>query len=286
VLSRPVDVVEGLLLEEGSEAVLGSDFLDNLHDHNVLVDLGGVGSVKRGKFELAGGDFTVTSLERNSNTPALVLDFLHTSQGSSGTREGSHVVVAHFLSAGGVLSNNGSSGELKIGTAVVLISWDQEKFLLKTDVGLNTTGGIKTQLLEETASLEVKGSVGTEKRGLLIKSSSIVGNKGRRDENSVAAAENWRRGVNSEVSSSTVGSTKTTVGVGRTIGLTLGKSLSLEVLDNFIVLVELQHDVLNLSGQTVTDTAGSHRLEPVAVNIGTTIKGPVKSNQISKKTKS
>ena len=39
MLAAAVDVVEGLLLEEGREAVLGRGLLDDLHHDEVLVDL-------------------------------------------------------------------------------------------------------------------------------------------------------------------------------------------------------------------------------------------------------
>ena len=39
VLARAVDVVEGLLLEEGGKPILGRGLLDDLHDHKILIDL-------------------------------------------------------------------------------------------------------------------------------------------------------------------------------------------------------------------------------------------------------
>jgi hypothetical protein len=120
----------------------------------------------------------------------------------------------------------------------------------------------------------VNGGVGAENGCLLVEGSTVVGDQDGRNKHSVATEENGRRGVDGEVTTGLVGSTETTVGVGGTIGLTLDESLSLEVLDNFIVLVELEHHVLNLSGKTVTDTARSLRLKPMAVHVGTVIEGP------------
>jgi hypothetical protein len=45
-------------------------------------------------------------------------------------------------------------------------------------------------------------------------------------------------------------------------------------LNDFIVAVEFKHHVLDLTSQTMTDTTGCHRLEPMTVNIGTTIDSP------------
>jgi hypothetical protein len=155
-------------------------------------------------------------------------------------------------------------------------------FLFNTNVGLDAVFGIESELGEETHTVLVESSVGTEKRCLLIKSRTIVRDKGGGDENGVAAAENGRRGVNGKVSSSSVRGTETTIGVGRTIGFSLDKSLALEILDDFTVLVKLEHDVLDLSGQTVTDTTGGHGLEPVAIDIGSTVKCPLKIINVKK----
>mmetsp|Transcript_55703 Transcript_55703/g.156288 ORF Transcript_55703/g.156288 Transcript_55703/m.156288 type:complete len:597 (-) Transcript_55703:34-1824(-) len=278
VLSGSVDVVEGLFLEKSGKSVLGGGFLNDLHNHDVLVNLSGVGSEERSKLKLVGGDLSMTGLEWNSQAPALVLDFLHASQGGSGAGERSHVVVAHFLSTGGILAHDGTAGHLKIGASVVLVARDKENFLFQTNVCNDTTGDVQAQLREETACLPVDGSVGSEKRGLFVESSTVVRDKGGGDEDCVASAENGRGSVDSEVSTGLVGSTKSTIGVGRTVGFSLDESLSLEILLDFHVGVEFQHHVLHLTGQTVTDSAGSHRLEPVAVNIRTTINGPIENS--------
>ena len=59
-------VVEGLLVQEGGEAMLGRGLLDDLHDHEILVDLRGGRTEQRGELELVRGDLTVASLERDA----------------------------------------------------------------------------------------------------------------------------------------------------------------------------------------------------------------------------
>ena len=135
VLAGAVDFVEGLLLEESGKSVAGSDLLDDLHDHDVLVNLGGVSSEERGELELVGGDLTVAGLEGDAKSVALLLDLLHAGKGGSGRGERGHVVVAHFLAAGSVLTNNGAAGELEVRTLVVGLAGDEENLLLETNVG-------------------------------------------------------------------------------------------------------------------------------------------------------
>jgi hypothetical protein len=183
-------------------------------------------------------------------------------------------VIAHFLAARRILSNQSTASELKIGTAVVLFTGNEENLLFQTNVGYNSTGSVQTKLLEETASVLIEGCVGAENGCLLIEGITVVGNQDGRNKHSVTTEENGRRGIDGEVTTGRVGSTETTVGVGGTIGFTLDQSLSLEVLDNFIVAVKLEHHVLNLSGKTVTNTARSLRLEPMAVDVGTIIESP------------
>jgi hypothetical protein len=178
------------------------------------------------------------------------------------------------LSTRRVSSNQSTASELKIGTTVVLFTGNEENLLFETNIGFNSTGSVETEVLEETASVLVDGGVGSEDGSLLVEGSTVVRNQDGRNKHSVATEENGRRGIDGEVSTGGVSSTETTVRVRGTIGLTLDKSLSLEILNNFIVLVELEHHVLNLSGKTVTDTARSLRLKPMAVDVGTVIKSP------------
>ena len=103
VLPAPVDVVEGLLLQQSGHAVASGDLLDDLHDHQVLVDLGGIVAVERGELVLVGSNLSVASLKGNSKAPALVLDLLHAGQGGVGQTGRGHVVVTHLLAAVNVI---------------------------------------------------------------------------------------------------------------------------------------------------------------------------------------
>mmetsp|Transcript_7228 Transcript_7228/g.9413 ORF Transcript_7228/g.9413 Transcript_7228/m.9413 type:complete len:240 (-) Transcript_7228:468-1187(-) len=213
VLTRSVDFVEGLFLQKGSKTLLGRNFFDNLHDHKILVNLCCVGSVKGSKFELVGGNFTMTSLQWNTNSPAFILDFLHAGQGSSRCGERGHVVITHLLATRGILSDKSTSTQLKIRATVVVITLDKEKFLFKTNVCDNSRTAVKTKVGHEASSLLVKSSVCTKKRCFLIKCSTVVRNKHGRNKDGVSTKENRRRSVNSEVTSSSVCSTKATVGI-------------------------------------------------------------------------
>mmetsp|Transcript_29344 Transcript_29344/g.68354 ORF Transcript_29344/g.68354 Transcript_29344/m.68354 type:complete len:606 (-) Transcript_29344:53-1870(-) len=278
VLSGSIDFIERLFLEKSGKVVLCSHFFNDLHDHQILVNLGSVGSVERSKFKLVRSNLTMACLQRDTHAPALILDFLHASKGTSGSGKRGHVVITHFLATRSILSNEGTSSQLKIGAAVVVLTFNEEDFLFQTNVGDNSRASVKSEGREESGTMLVNSSIGSEKRCLFIQGSAIVGNKNRRDEDSVTAEENGGGCVNSKVSTSLVCSTKSSIGVRRTISFSLDKSLTLEVLFNLHVLVEFEHHVLDLTRLTVTDTGGSKRLEPVAVNIGSIVNGPVKDS--------
>ena len=278
VLTGSVDVVEGLLLEEGGQAVAGGNLLDDLHDHEVLVDLGGVGAEEGGELELVGGDLTVAGLEGDTELEALVLDLLHAGEGGGGRGEGGHVVIAHLLTAGGVLAHDGAAGELKIGALVVGLTGDEEDLLLQTDVGTKAVRDVEAKVLQEAAALLVEGGVGAEEGGLLIEGGAVVRDEGGGDEHGVAAEEDGGGGVDGEVSASAVSAAEATVGVGGAIGFSLDEVLALEVELNLVVGVEGEHLVLDLTGLAVTDAGGGHGLEPVAEGVGTIVGGPVSDN--------
>ena len=63
VYSKASDSGERCLLQEGNEAVFGREPLDDLHDNQVLVDLGGGDPVLQGKLKLAGRDLPVQGLD-------------------------------------------------------------------------------------------------------------------------------------------------------------------------------------------------------------------------------
>ena len=199
VLSAAVDVGEGLLLQESSEAVLGGDLLDDLHHHDVLVDLSRVHAEEGGELVLVGGDLAVAGLEGDSHLPALLLDLLHAGEGRGGHGRGSHVVVAHLLPAGGVLAHDGAAGHLKIQATEVGIAGDEEELLLQSNVGNETLLEVLvlgSEGLEETGSVLAHGLVTPEKGCLLVEGGSVVADEGGRHEDHIAPQEDAAARVN------------------------------------------------------------------------------------------
>mmetsp|Transcript_3296 Transcript_3296/g.7121 ORF Transcript_3296/g.7121 Transcript_3296/m.7121 type:complete len:240 (+) Transcript_3296:1398-2117(+) len=110
VLSRAVDPLEGLLMQQCRKAVLGRNLLHQLHDHQILVDLSGGDAKVRGDLILVGGDLPVARVERDTHLKALVLHLPH--EGEGGGVKGGHVVVRHLLAAGGEVAHDCAACEL------------------------------------------------------------------------------------------------------------------------------------------------------------------------------
>mmetsp|Transcript_13972 Transcript_13972/g.25270 ORF Transcript_13972/g.25270 Transcript_13972/m.25270 type:complete len:322 (+) Transcript_13972:887-1852(+) len=215
VFSRSVDIVEGFLLQKRRESVTRRHLLDDLHHHDVLIYLGGVVSVQRCEFVLAGCHLAMARLERDADAPALVLHLLHAGQCGIGQRGRGHVVIAHLLSPGCVPPDDGASRHLQIGTTVVLIARDQEEFLLEADVGDDVAvSNVESEVGHETLSVLGDGGVGSEEGSLLVERRAVVTDEGAGDEDGVAPEEDGGAGVEGEVSAGRVGGAKASVGVG------------------------------------------------------------------------
>ena len=91
-------------------------------------------------------------------------------------------------------------------------------------------------------------------------------------------AHEMGHGVDGEVAAGGVSGAHTAVGVGGTVGLALEEHLAVEIIDGLAVLVELEQGLVHLGGETVADAGGGHGLEPVAVDGGAVVGGPVEDS--------
>mmetsp|Transcript_987 Transcript_987/g.1409 ORF Transcript_987/g.1409 Transcript_987/m.1409 type:complete len:337 (+) Transcript_987:1131-2141(+) len=274
VFSTSVYVVEWFLLEKSSKSKFRSNFLDNLHNDNVLIDLCGDGSKERSELILVWSNLTVTSTKRNSKLEALALDLCHTLKSRAGSGRRSHIVVAHLLSTWSILSNNSTSSKLEVRSSKICFTRDEENFLLESNVSLKS-GDIPAQERHQTLSFTVQCIHRAEKRSLLVECVSVVGNKARWNENSIPSKPDVRSRVDFEISSSCVGSTKTTIWIRRPISFSRKKILSFKVPNCGSITIELEESVLNLPRKTVSNSRRSHRLEPMAKRGSSIVNSPI-----------
>mmetsp|Transcript_13057 Transcript_13057/g.19431 ORF Transcript_13057/g.19431 Transcript_13057/m.19431 type:complete len:237 (-) Transcript_13057:603-1313(-) len=193
VLSTSIHIIKWLLLHQRGQTMTDSNLLNNLHNHQVLIDLGSIQSKQWCKLILIRSNLTMTSLEWNTQPPALILNLLHTRQSGRRQTWRGHVMITHFLTTRRILSNNGTSGHLQIGTTVVLITWDQEEFLFETNVGDDILiTNIQSKMCQQTLSMLGKGGIGPQQWGLFIQSSTIIRDKGTRNKNSIPPQKDGR----------------------------------------------------------------------------------------------
>ena len=276
VLTGTVDAVERFFLEKRREAVLGGDFFDDLHDHQVLVNLRDRVAEHRGELVLVRRNFTVSSLQRDTHLEALLLDLTHALERGGGAGDRSHVVVAHLLATSRELTGNGTASELKIRAAVVRMARHQEDFLLQTNVGVDGGGAdVVAHRLEHALRLLVQSGSGAVKRRLLVEGIAVVRNETGRDEHGVFAQEDRRRRVDGKVTAGGVRRAHAAVRVRGTIRLPLEELFAREGVERGTIRREIKHRLVHLTRVTVTHTRGAHRLEPVAVHRGAVVHGPV-----------
>mmetsp|Transcript_17301 Transcript_17301/g.56653 ORF Transcript_17301/g.56653 Transcript_17301/m.56653 type:complete len:330 (-) Transcript_17301:218-1207(-) len=260
VLARAVDVFEGLLLWQASEAVPSSDLVADLHHHQVLVDLRHRGAEEGCKLVLVWRDLAVARAERDAEHEALVLDLLHALERHR--VDGGHVVVAHLLAARRVLAHDRAPGQLKIGAAVVVLARHEEELLLQPDVWANLVDPVAEQL-EEARGLGRDGLLRAHERRLLVERVAVEGDEDRGDKDGVAAEEDGGGGVDDGVPARRVRRPHAPRGVRRAVGLALQQRLALKLPLDLAVLVEGDHGVVDLAGLAVADAERRHRLEPV-----------------------
>ena len=273
VLARAVHAGERLLVQKGTEAVLGSNLLHDLHDHQVVVGLLDHMPEERGELVLVGSHLAMAGLERNAELVALLLNFLHAREDRLGRVDRRHVVGASLLVLGRVRSENGAAAHLEIGALVVCGGGNEEQLLLEADVGEHA-GDVVAEELEEAGALGAHGALGAVERSLLIESQAGVGHKASRDEDRVGAQEDRRLGVDGEVSAGGVSGAEAAVGEGASVGLATEQMLALQLPDRLAHAVELKHGVLHLAGLTVA-LGGAHGLEPMAIRVGAIVLRPL-----------
>lgn len=186
-------------------------------------------------------------------------------------------MIAHLLSTGSVPSHNGTSGQLQIGTTVVLLTWDEEELLLQPNVGNNVPlTNVQSEMFQKTLPMLIQGGVTPQQGSLFIQSRTVITNKRTGNKDRIPPQKDGTARIHGEVSSGRMSRAQTSVGVGTSVGLPLDEIFALKV--EFDVVggsVEFHHHVLDLAGLSVTNSGGGHGLEPVAVGVGSTVYGPV-----------
>ena len=272
VLPRPVDAREGLLVHQAREAVASRNFLGNLHEHKVLVDLRGRSAEKGRVLILVGRDLAVPGAHGDPHHEALVLNLLDAGHRDLVGR--AHVVITHLLATRRVLPHDCAAGELEVHPLVEGRSRHEEVLLLQTDVWLHAADRIAEEL-EQPRGLDVHRLHRAKQRRLLVERVAVEGDEDRRDEDRVSAQEDRRGGVYDGVAAGGVRGAHAAVGVRGAVSLSLEQLLPLELVLHLAVRAEGEHGILHLARQPVAEATRTERLEPVRVDGGALVVRPV-----------
>ena len=135
VLARPVDPLEGLLVQEARVPELVRDLLHHFHGQLVVVHRD-VGRLKdRRQLVLGRCHLVVLGLGRDAQLPELLVELVHVF-GHLGL-EHAKIVILHLLSLGRRRSHQRAAGQKEVFSLLVKVLVDQEILLLGTDGCVN-----------------------------------------------------------------------------------------------------------------------------------------------------
>ena len=140
VLTRTVDALEWLLVQQADQVMAGGDELHLLHHDQVLVDGLVDLAVDGGELMLAGSDLVVLGLGGNAERPQLVVQVLHI--GRDGGADSAKVVLLELLALAGSGAKEGATGDDQVLALAVGVLLDQEVLLLVAHGRNDLLGGL------------------------------------------------------------------------------------------------------------------------------------------------
>ena len=241
MFSGTVHSVEGLFVQQHHKAVAGSDAVHQVHNELVLV-VGQVGFPEDGgHFKLAGSHLVVAGFQRNAQVIGGKFQVPH--EGGYARGDGGEVVVVQLLVLGGVVAEQGASGEHQVCAGRIEGLVHQEVLLLPAQVGIdpgyfgvkefaNRDGGV-TDRFE-----------GTLEGRFVVQGVSGVGDEDGGDTEGVVQDENRGGRVPGRVAAGFEGGPDASAGEGGSVGFLLGQHLAVEGFDDTALAVIVNQGVV------------------------------------------
>ena len=265
VLAAAVDPLEGLLVQQADQAVLGGDLLHHLHGQQVVVD-GHVGGVEDGgQLMLAGGHLVVLGLGGHAQLPQHVVQLLHES-GHPGP-DGAKVVLLQLLALGGRRAEQGAAGQDQVLPGLVVLLAHQEILLLGAHGG-GHMGGLLAKQPEDALRLDGQGLHRAQQGGLHVQGLAGVADEGGGDAQHVVLDKGVAGGVPGGVAAGLAGGPQAAGGEGGGVGLAADQLLAAELHDGGAVAHRADKAVVLFAGDA------GQRLEPVGVVGRAQLHGP------------
>ena len=256
VLTRTVDALKRLFVQQADEAVTVSDALHDLHGQLVVVDRNVGGLKDRSHLVLAGCDLVVLGLGVDAELPQLFVKLCHECLDTR--TDGAEIVVIHLLTLGCGCTEQGTAGQNEVGTLGVIALVDEEIFLLRADRGGNMLAVLAEQA-QYAASLLGDRFHRAQKRGLLVEDLAGVRAECRRDAQGVILNECIGGRVPCGVTACLKGRAQTARREGRCVRLALDELLARKLHDDRAFGTRGDERVMLFRGDT------GHRLEPMGI---------------------
>ena len=196
VLTRAIDAIEGLLVEQDAEPVVACHPLHERHEEHVVIDSEVALLVDWGEFELVGRHLIVTRLTRDSQFERLYLQILHKRLYTVGN--GAKVVVVHLLVFRALMAHQRAPCHKQVRAGRVKPFVDEEILLFPTEVHLNLTY-IIVEIATDLVCRLRDGPDGAEQRRLVVECLARVGDEYGRDTECVIDDEDRRCRIPSRV---------------------------------------------------------------------------------------
>ena len=266
VLARAVHVLEGLLVLQAGQAVVGGQQLELLHGEQVVVD-GERALLEDGReLVLARRDLVVLGLCGDGELPQLVVELLH--EGVHRGADGAEVVLLELLALGGRGAKEGPAGQDQVGAGLEVLLLDEEVLLLGPD-GYEHAARLVAEELQHALGLLLERRLRAKERRALVQRLAGVGDERGGDAQHLVLDERGARGVPHGVAARLEGRAQAAGRQARGIRLALHELLAREGHDHRAVVLRGDKAVVLLARDAV------ERLEPVRKVRGTALERPL-----------
>ncbi len=216
---------------------------------------------------LGGGDLVVLGLGQDAQLPQLLIQVSH--EGGNSGLDHTKVVVIHFLTLGGLGTEQRPTGVDQVFALVVHLPVYQEVLLLRADGGADAGHVLVAEELQNPHSLPVEGLHGAKQGSLLIQSLAAVGAEGRGNAQGLALDEGVGGRIPCGVASGLEGRPQAAGGEAGRVRLAFNQLLAGKIHDHAAVGSRGDEAVVLLGGDA------GQRLEPMGVVGGTVGDRPI-----------
>ncbi len=234
VLAGTVHAVKRLFVEKDHKTVLAGDEVHQVH-HDLVLVVGEVGLTVDGReFELVRSHLVVTGLD--GNTQPMAGDLQVTHESGHARRNGGEIMVVELLVLGGIVAEQGASGDHQVRAGGVEAFVHKEILLFPAQVGIDL-GHPGIEELADGDGRVAHGLEGLLERGLVVQGLAGIGNKDSRNAKGIFQDEDRGSRIPCRVAAGFEGGADAAAREGRGVRLLLGEHLAVESLDDAALAV-------------------------------------------------